>query len=131
MELEPFNVLFQESLTERFRAKGEFCMLYQFPAGGGGSSSTTNQKLPFGKARVYIDDAAGTGVPGFGAGTLTFYIKRADDTWSPWATYTTEGGLPSNPFVMDFGPAEAEVYAALSGASGSDMYIEIIPAQTW
>jgi len=101
-------------------------MFYTFPAGGGGSSSTTNQKLEYGVGRLYIDSAAGTGTPGFGGGTLTLYVKRADAVWSPWVAYTTEGGMPSNPMVLDFGPLATEVYAALSGASGSDMYIEII-----
>ena len=106
-------------------------MFHTFAASGDGSSSTTNQKLPYGKAAVYIDSAAANGTPVFGGGTLTLYMKRADGSWSPFVAYTTEGGMPSNPLVIDLGPVEAEVYAVLSGATASSMYIEIVPSQTW
>lgn len=101
-------------------------MFYKFPAAGGGSSSTTNQLLHAGIGRIYFDSAAGTGVPSLGGGTTTIYIQREDGTWSPWQTYTDLANMESNPLVLDFGPVPTSVYVTLTGASGSDLYVEVV-----
>lgn len=104
-------------------------MLYKFPAAGGGSSSTTNQMLNAGVGRLYFDSISGSGAPNLGAGTVTIYMQREDGVWSPWQTYTDLTDMESNPLVLDFGPVPTNVYVALSGSSGADLYVEVVASR--